>query len=106
MADDDDATRLCNCWLWAQLEYWRRRRAWVRQGRPIGKEPYIIRRPSRSEPRWLAHWLIGELDTDVDAIRVVSFKPVLPTDEPWWLAWRHFFFRGCVRCGDTHPGDL
>ena len=103
---DDDAPKLCNCWLWAQLEYARRRREWIRAGRTAGREPYLLRRPSRHEPRWLAHWLVGEHDPSIDAVRVQSYAPLFPTDEPWWLSWRHFFFRGRLQRGDTHHGDL
>ena len=73
---------------------------------PKGQEPYLCKRPSRRDPRWLDHHLVGSNDPEADAIRVQSYKPVTETDEPWWLAWRHFFFRGKLTRGDTHYGDL
>jgi hypothetical protein len=98
--------RRLNCWIWARLEYWRRRRQWIRAGRPRGREPYLVKRPSRRDPRWLDHYLVGEHDPDIDAVRVTSYKPLVETDEPWWRFWRHCVFCGRVEDGDTHRGEL
>jgi hypothetical protein len=102
---DHDAPKFFNCWLWARLEYWRRKRAWSRAGKPRGLEPYLCKRPSRRDPRGLDHYLVGRNDPAVDAIRVQSYKPLVETDEPLWLAWKHFLFCGRVADGDTHHGD-
>jgi hypothetical protein len=88
-----------NCWIWAKLEYWRRKRAWVRAGMPIGQEPYWVKRQSRNEPRCLMHYEVGRRCED-GRIEVESFKPDVPTDAPWWLAWTHMLFRGSVKKGD------
>lgn len=91
---------LSNCWIWARLEYRRRRRAWIASGMPPGQEPYLARRPSRSSPRWLDHHFVGALDLDTDRLALESFKPDRPVDVPWWRAWTRLLFRGRVRSGD------
>ncbi len=92
---------LSNCWIWAELEYWRRRRAWVRAGMPAGGEPYRVSRPSRHEPRRLIdHHLVGRWSDSRQAVVVESFKPVAPRPVPWWMAWTRLLFRGSVQQGD------
>jgi hypothetical protein len=88
-----------NCWLWARVLYRRRHRAWVAAGRPVGREPYMVTRPSRHRPRWLRHYLVGTLEAD-GRISVVSLKPIEPTDVPPWLAWTHAWFDGMPTHGD------
>jgi hypothetical protein len=102
----NDAPDLFNCWLWAKLEYRRRCRAWVAAGRPFNKAPYILKRPTYFTPQWFSHWFVGEHDPSIDAVHVESYTPINPTNDPWWAAWRHVLFRGKVKRGDTHYGDL
>jgi hypothetical protein len=92
-------TTVSNCLRWARVLYLRRLRAWMAAGCKVGQEPYILIRPSRNRPRWLPHVLVGKLDED-GRISPVSLKPLVPTDEPWWRAWRHTWFRGVPTEGD------
>src|SRR5574337_25718 len=91
---------LANCWIWARIEYWRRKREWNREGRRRGLEPYLIKRPSRKWPSWVNHYLVGTLDELTDQVRVVSYKPIVSKDGPWWLAWKQVLFHGAPREGD------
>lgn len=99
-AQDDAGWAVSNCWFWARVEYWRRKRAWVRAGKPKGGEPYWVKRPSRSEPRVISHYLVGALDAESGQLQLRSYKPLVPEDVPLWRAWEHFFFAGSVRDGD------
>lgn len=93
-----------NCLFWAYLEYRRRERDWVRAGRPIGDEPYWVKRPSRNAPRGLRHRLVGRLHRASGMIEVESFKPDVPTDVPLWKFWRvwtHLLFKGRAERGDN-----
>jgi hypothetical protein len=88
-----------NCIVEAVREYERR----CAQHRPVGREPYLLMRPTRAKAG-VIHMLVGEYDPLVDAVRVESFKPVAPVDLPPWLAWKRVRFLGHWAHGDRHGG--
>lgn len=90
-----------NCVIWALCEWRRRLATWRAAGRPVGREPYLLLRPSRRDPRHLPHMLVGHRDSQSDLMHLESFKPDEPTDVPWWRAWSHIVFRGRVSRGDV-----
>jgi hypothetical protein len=93
-----------NCLIWSWLLFRRRFRAWVKAGRPAGLEPYWVKRPTRNEPTEVLgvtiwHYFVGHLGPDGNIV-VASFKPIAPTDVPWWLGWSHAWFEGRAVYGD------
>jgi hypothetical protein len=91
-----------NCYLWARWQYRLRLRAWKRAGRPAGREPYFVERASRSEPRQVPHFLVGEIvDHESGVMALESFKPVAPRNVPWYMVWTRLLFRGRVCKGDA-----
>ena len=57
-----------NCIHWSWREYRAQHRAWVAKGRPIGAEPYLVRRPTRLRvtptwycPEWLCNLLVDRI---------------------------------------------
>jgi hypothetical protein len=105
-----------NCLFWALPRYLRNVRRWRAVGAPQGFEPALVIRPSRSEPSWIPHFLLGS-DYEITQMvhgelqnlpELASFKPIDPTDVPAWKAWTHLLFEGHVRRGDfpeTKPSD-
>lgn len=91
---------LSNCYLWARSRYRELESAWIKAGRPAGQEPYILRRPSRSEPRSVPHFLVGRRD-HTGVMELESFKPDEPKNVPWYMAWSRLLFRGSVHRGDA-----
>ncbi|MCX8003428.1 MAG: hypothetical protein N2688_00480 [Burkholderiaceae bacterium] len=94
-----------NCLVEAWFEHWRRMRLWRLLGRPKGGEPYRVQRPSRNEPRWINHRLVGrwrDCPHCGGGIQVESFKPDKPVDVPVWQVWRHLWFAGRWVAGDKH----
>jgi hypothetical protein len=89
-----------NCWTWAGQEWWRRMRAWMAEGMPQGREPYILWRYGRSKPPEVTHALVGDLDRDSGVMGLDSYKPDDPHDVPVWLAWTRLRFKGRVVRGD------
>lgn len=87
-----------NCLLWALWAYAVQLRAWVRDGMPKGREPYLMIRPSRLRPRWLPHVLVAQRDGA--GLRVESYTPTVKADVPWYLAWTCLLFAGEVTEGD------
>jgi len=94
-----------NCLIEALREYRRRLRRWRQAGRPRGQEPYLLKRRSRHEPRWIHHYLVGrwrDCPHCGGGVQVESFKPDAPLDVPWWRAWSRLLFRGRWVAGDGH----
>ncbi len=89
---------LGNCVVFAVRLYVRRVRRWRRAGMPKGQEPYLLFRPSRSNPRWIPHTLVGVWRGG--RMQVVSYKPTRPEDVRWWNAWRRWRFDGHTGWGD------
>ncbi len=94
--------RFGNCFFWAWLEWHKRVYAWRRAGGRQGWEPVLCVRPSRSNPWWIPHFLVSrEVSGGIPGMEEAeSFKPLHPSDVPWWKAWTHFLFVGAVRRGD------
>lgn len=96
-----------NCLIWALWTYAVRLRAWVRCGMPKGGEPYLVIRPSRFRPRWVPHFLVGELDRESGVMDLDSYKPIAGKDVSGWLVWLRLLFRGRVERGDlARPSEL
>jgi hypothetical protein len=91
-----------NCYVWAVLEYRKLKRQWREKGAFPLEEPYFVSRASRHSPRWVKHYMVGQLNPGTNALEVRSFKPVSPVDVPWWLAWTRLWFEGRVVVGDFH----
>jgi hypothetical protein len=83
-----------NCVEQALREYRDRLRA--------GREPYLLIRESRSDPHWIPHFLIGEMDPRTGQVAVESFKPLRPEDVPCWRVLERRRFEGIWVPGDTH----
>ena len=83
-----------NCILWAMWRYVGLLAAWIRAGRPKHEEPHIWARPSRLEPWWLMHCGVDHFDGELWVRE--EFRPINPTNAPWYLAWTHILFRGRV----------
>src|SRR5574343_806700 len=92
-----------NCLVEAMRLFRQRLREWDDAGRPPNAEPYMLVRPSRV-PGGLCHFLVGRLDTTMDAITVESFKPVDP--HPRGILYPPVVFDGEWAVGDTEPMPL
>lgn len=88
-----------NCIIWALWTYAARLRAWIRDGMPEQREPYLMVRPSRFRPRWVPHVLVAQWDSTF-GLRVHSYKPINGREVPWYLAWTRLLFRGREEEGD------
>lgn len=89
-----------NCLFWLIPVYRRAIARWVRAGLPPGQEPYIVIRPSRKAPRWIPHFLLGYYSQSTGIMRMTSFKPIDPSDVPWWKFFLHLWFKGREVEGD------
>jgi hypothetical protein len=89
---------LGNCVAFAVRLYVRRRRRWKARGCPVGEEPYLMLRPSRLEPRWLPHFLVGHWRRG--RMQVVSYKPDDKSPLPWYRLHEAAQFRGHTDWGD------
>lgn len=91
-----------NCWAWASVRAWDALTEWRRDGMPVGMEPRMQWRWSRSRPRWVPHFLVGfPSEPGSDWLALESFKPDEPSDVPIWRACAHLMFAGRVRRGDS-----
>lgn len=91
-----------NCFIWA---HWRERqlwRQWEQLGCPVDRVPCIQRRPSRLDPPWVRHWVVGWWHHETRTLEdIESFVPDDKSPLRKWQLWRAMFFRGYVKRGDT-----
>lgn len=91
-----------NCYAWAHLrerELWRQ---WERMGKPLDRVPCIQRRPSRLDPDWVRHWVVGWWCYATRTLEdVESFVPDSKDPLPWYRLWQGLLFSGHIKHGDT-----
>ena len=92
--------RWSNCVIEGVRLYRMLRRARRAAGRTEpGDEIYWWGRESRAKNA-PGHVGVGLLDKKTDQLRMLSFKPVVSEDLPWYLAWKRLRFIGRYRWGD------
>lgn len=80
-----------NCIWWTWREYRAQHRAWVAKGRPVGFEPYLVRRPTRLRvqptwwcPEWLCNWIVDFIQHSMVGAATpdgqVAVRGVVPAD--------------------------
>ena len=92
-----------NCLAQGEREYQRRLKLWRAAGRPKGLNPWMRLQPSKSQPDWVRHVVVGGWTEPA-----VEFVPLHRKDVPGWLAWTRIWFRGRHRTAAAlapHPGD-
>jgi hypothetical protein len=91
-----------NCWIYAGQEWGGLMGAWHARGRPKEEAPYMVVRPSRAEPYWVMHVLVGEsYNSDSGHMPLRSYKPVAPSNAKWWQVCQRVVFDGRVKDGDV-----
>lgn len=93
-----------NCIVFAVRRYARLWGQWVSEGKPKGRTPGIVLRPSDLKPEEVQHWIAGWWRrgslTMEDA---QSFAPLNTEPLPWWLLWQALWCEGYIRYGDLPP---
>lgn len=92
---------LSNCFIFAHLRHCALWREWKSIGGPKDRVPCILRRPSRLEPEFVGHWIVGWWIAETCTVEEVeSFVPDDKSALPWWRLWAAILFRGHIKSGD------
>jgi hypothetical protein len=86
-----------NCIFWALRRYAPLLREWRRAGRPEGRAPHLVFRPSELEPWWVFHWQVEHLDAGSATWVRQGFVPLDKSPLRWWQVRRALWFAGEVR---------